>query len=159
MKKEKWLIMILTIVLLLVFFLPIPRGSLDDGGTRDYIALTYRIVDWNRISADGVYQKTRIYFGDDRKKTIDELWELEHTVVDEKFVATILEINGSSVLVEPIEGERERLSSDKITFGIDDLEKIDVKAGDLVEVTYTGVIMESYPAQIRAIRWKLLDVQ
>ena len=157
MKKKIWILIVAVTVLLAVLFVPIPKGSLDDGGTRDYIALTYRIVDWNRISADGVYEKTRIYFGSDRNKTIDELWELEFTDAEEKFVATILEINGSSVLVEPIEGELERLSSDKITFGIDKLEKIDVKAGSLVEVTYTGGIMESYPAQIRAIRWKLCN--
>ena len=55
MKKKIWILIVAVTVLLAVLFVPIPKGSLDDGGTRDYIALTYRIVDWNRISADGVY--------------------------------------------------------------------------------------------------------
>ncbi len=157
MKKKIWIPIVAVAVLLAVLFVPIPKGSLDDGGTRDYIALTYRIVDWNRISADGVYEKTRIYFGSDRNKTIDELWQLEYQNVEQKFIATIIEINGNSVLVEPVEGELEKLSSDKISFGIADLEKIDVEVGSVVQVTYKGDIMESYPAQIRATSWKLSD--
>lgn len=155
MKSKVWIPIVAVAVLLAVLFVPIPRGSLDDGGTRDYIALTYRIVDWNRIYADGVYEKTRLYFGNNRNKTIDELWQLEYPNVEEKFIATVLEINGSSVLVEPVEGEPERLSSDKISFGIADLEKIEATVGSVVKVTYKGGIMESYPAQVCATSWAL----
>lgn len=77
--------------------------------------------------------------------------------VEEIFIATVIEINGNSVLVEPLEEEPERYSSDQISFGIQDLEKIDVQVGSLVRVTYTGGIMESYPAQINATSWKLAD--
>lgn len=155
MKKKIWILIVAVTVLLAVLFVPIPKGSLDDGGTRDYIALTYRIVDWNRISADGVYEKTRIYFGSDRNKTIDELWRLECQNAEQKFIATIIEINGNSVLVEPVEGELEKLSSDKISFGIADLEKINVEVGSVVQVTYKGDIMESYPAKINAVSWQI----
>lgn len=155
MKKKKWIPIIAAVILLAILFVPIPRGSLDDGGTKDYIALTYRIVDWNRLSADGVYEKTCIYFGSDRNKSIDELWQMEYQNVEQKFVASILEINGKSVLVEPVLGEPERLSSDKISFGITDLERIDVEVGSVVQVTYKGGMMESYPAQIKAIAWEL----
>ena len=131
MKPKIWIPIIAVAVLLAILFIPISRGSLDDGGTREYIALTYRIVDWNRIYADGVYEKTRIYFGSDRNKSIDELWQQEYANVAESFVATILEINGDSVLVEPVEGEPERLSSDTISFGIADLEKIEIMPGSV----------------------------
>ena len=58
-------------------------------------------------------------------------------------------------MVEPVEGELEKLSSDKISFGISDLEKIDVEVGSVVQVTYKGDIMESYPAKINAVSWQI----
>ena len=47
MKKIKRSIIVILIVLAL--FLPIPTGLYDDGGTREYSALTYKIVDWNTM--------------------------------------------------------------------------------------------------------------
>lgn len=69
----------------------------------------------------------------------------------------ILEIRENSVLVEPLEGEDIRRSADQITFGISELEALSVKVGDTVEVTYTGGVMESYPAQIIALSWKIVE--
>ncbi len=74
------------ILLCAVLFTPIPLGTIEDGGTRVYLALTYRIVKWNRlygISEDGethaeVYQNTCVYFFPDNFKDIDELWKLKH---------------------------------------------------------------------------------
>lgn len=71
------------------------------------------------------------------------------------FLATVLEINGSTVLTEPVEGQPERASCDRISFGIEDLEKLEVTVGSVVKVTYQGGIMESYPAQIHAVHWEL----
>lgn len=73
------------------------------------------------------------------------------------FKATVLEISENSVEVCPISGEDELKSSDKITFNISNLEKFDLTVGSVVEIFYNGEIMESYPAQIKAIRWKLLE--
>ena len=73
------------------------------------------------------------------------------------FVAKILEVYDSSVLVQPVEGSPELRSADQITFGTKDLEKLDVAVGDWVEIFYGGEIMESYPAQIRATAWKRAD--
>ena len=73
---------IIIFTVLAVLFVPIPKAAFDDGGTREYVALTYKIVDWNKVSADGVYEKTCIYFGADRNKTIDELWELEKSGIE-----------------------------------------------------------------------------
>ena len=44
MKKKILIPIIIIVVLAAVLFLPIPQGSYDDGGTRDYNALTYKIV-------------------------------------------------------------------------------------------------------------------
>ena len=73
--KKAMIFTVLILILILVF--PIYRGSYDDGGTKEFVSPTYRIVDWNRISDSGVYEKTRIYFFEDMNKSIDELWEME----------------------------------------------------------------------------------
>lgn len=99
---------------------------------------------WYGIAADGV-QGNR-----DMKD-----WGAE--TGDESFTGKILEMNGDSVLVEPLEGEDIRRSADQIVFGISELEELDVNVGDIVEVTYTGSVMESYPAQIVAVAWEIVE--
>ena len=71
-------------------------------------------------------------------------------------MARVLECGEGWVLVEPLEGETERNSSNKITFSTGTLEDIPVTVGTKVEITYDGQIMESYPAQIRPISWHLV---
>ena len=85
--KKRIITIIIVILILLVLFLPIPRGTYKDGGTKDYCALTYRIVVWNRfvdeINEDGsvsetnTYHKTSIFWFPDNFKSIEELWEIE----------------------------------------------------------------------------------
>ena len=157
MKKKIW-VPIVIVVLLAVLFIPIPSGVYKDGGTKEYTALTYKIVDWNRmVGADSIYDATGVYFFPNNFKSIDSLWYYEEDKVEFSFVATILEMNGSIVCVEPVEGEEERLSSDKITFDVQYLGDIGAEVGSVVQVTYTGGIMESYPAQILAKSWKIAD--
>ncbi len=87
MKKRLWLITIIAVALLaLILFTPIPQGAYDDGGTRDYNALTYKIVKWNKITAavdetgetvHNTYKKTSVYWFPDNLKSIGELWKME----------------------------------------------------------------------------------
>lgn len=156
MKKKIW-IPIAVAALLAVLFVPLPQSAYDDGGTREYTALTYKIVAWNRLCADGVYDKTRIYFGSDRNLSVETLWEKEIDRVPHSFFATVLEINGDSVTVSPLEGEEEQSSGDKISFSKKGLENIGADVGSVVEITYTGGIMESYPAQITATGWRTAE--
>jgi len=84
MKKKIWIPIAAAVFLLAILFVPIPMGSYDDGGTREWVALTYKIVDWNRLTVQKgaestLYEKTRVYFGADKNKSIDELWEYEIT--------------------------------------------------------------------------------
>lgn len=86
MKKRRIITGFLIIALELVLFAPIPNGSYDDGGTREYTALTYKIVKWNSLSPthneDGsianidTYSGTSVYWFPNNFKSIDELWEL-----------------------------------------------------------------------------------
>lgn len=155
--KKKIRILLIILVSLVVLFVPIPTGTYKDGGTREYTSLTYKIVKWNRLTDGSSYNKTRVYFFPDNFKSIDSLWYLEEDNVEYSFVATILEINGDSVLVEPVEGEDELRSSDKIEFSASGLDNIGAEVGSVVQVTYTGEMMESYPAQINATGWIISD--
>ena len=155
MKKKIW---IPIIVILAILVIPIPTGVYKDGGTREYTALTYKIVNWNRLTdSGGIYQKTKVYFFPYNFKSIDGLWYYEEDEVEHSFVAPILEINGSSVIVEPAEDSAVFMSTGKVSFGTSDLEKIEVEVGSVVKVTYTGGVMESYPAQVHAKSWELLE--
>ncbi len=83
------------------------------------------------------------------------------------FVATVLEINQSSLLVEPAEGSAELSSADRIVAYVDEAIIMDsqgsevdistVKEGSQVIIYYDGMIAESYPAQIWSFRVELMD--
>ena len=158
MKKKKWNLFLAVLILAsVVLFVPIPSGPYNDGGTREYTALVYKIVDWSRQTSDGRYENSVIYFFPRNFMSIDELWTMEKDQTEQKFRAVILDLNGSAALVEPLENEDERRSSDKITFGLEGFEDIGAEIGSVVEITYTGGIMESYPAQIRVQSWNLSE--
>ena len=77
------------------------------------------------------------------------------------FNAKILEINasyinGTYVLVEPLEGEAILSISDRISFLSDDLNYIDVSAGDYITIHYDGFVEKSYPARIIVTGWAIL---
>jgi len=84
---KKRIMIAIIVVVLLVLFLPIPKGTCQDGGTRDYCALTYRIVVWNKLmvkeNEDGsareayTYHNTSVFWIPDNFKNIDELWKIE----------------------------------------------------------------------------------
>ncbi len=83
------------------------------------------------------------------------------------FVATVLENNQSSLLVEPVEGSVELSSADRIVVYVSDAIIIDpqgneinisvVEDGSQVVIYYDGSIAESYPAQIWRFRVQLMD--
>ena len=84
--KKKILITVLLAVLL-VLFIPVPGGTYKDGGTKDYKALAYRIVSWNRLTGDGgIFHKTSVYWFPKNFKGIDELWELERPETEGTYV-------------------------------------------------------------------------
>ncbi len=76
MKKKIW-IPIIAVIAAAIMLIPIPTGIYKDGGTREYTALTYKIVVWNHLTENGTYSKTKVYFFPDNFKSIDSLWELE----------------------------------------------------------------------------------
>ena len=155
MRKKIWIWLVTGLLLPAILFIPVRRGLYDDGGTREYIALTYKIVDWNRWTTDGVYEATKMYWFPSNFQSIDDLWAYEEQNLVHRFVATILELDSTIALVQPVEGEEERRSADKIHIGVAGLGDIGAQVGSEVEIYYTGGIMESYPAQIHAVKWEM----
>ncbi len=75
--KKRFIIIIIAAALIL--FVPVPTGRYKDGGTKEYTALTYKIVKWHRLSdAEGEYYiKTRVYPFPLNFRSVDALWERE----------------------------------------------------------------------------------
>ena len=162
--KKLW-ITVVVFLLLAVLFVPV-TGVMDDGGTKVYSALTYKVIKWHRLlgMGEGYYDATRVYVFPKNFKSVSDLWEAEGVdesaymkQEEESFLATVLEISVVSALVEPLEGEEERRSSDKIRFSVKGLEGTEVEPGDIVEIVYDGMIRESYPAGISVSSWKLSE--
>lgn len=77
------------------------------------------------------------------------------------FQANITQVSEGSILVVPVSGSGELNSSDKFSVHITDKTKLKDESGKkcdisalkqnmTVKITYNGMIMESYPAQINA---------
>ena len=143
------------LAVLTVLFVPYQTNALDDGGTTEYRALTYRVVKWKHITGDGIYEKTRVYFFGDLSKSIDELWEREEPNVEHRFVATVVEMTANTVLVKPMEYEWEYICSNRISFDASKLTDIGAAVGSVVQVTYRGAIRETHPAGIDVTGWEI----
>ena len=136
-------------------------------------------TNWNDISAYNMNKYIAVInyglINDDAKEVIEFIKTIniieDYTETDEnvdteqdgeqhEFVGTIIEASDSSIIVKPDEGTNERKSSDKIsmkitrpTNGTNDFYVV----GNKIKITYNGVIMESYPAQIVATRIELAN--
>lgn len=77
MKKKKWIIIPL-VILLIVLVIPFSVKTYWDGGTAEFTALTYKIVKWNRMYAHSdPYNKTKIYPFPMNFLSIGDLFEIE----------------------------------------------------------------------------------
>lgn len=73
------------------------------------------------------------------------------------FAATVLQVEDTRILVEPLEGEEILSSSDCFMVSITDVEDLpQLKEGYEIVITFDGFIRESYPAQITAAQIKPL---
>lgn len=80
---------------------------------------------------------------------------VQHVKYIHNMKARIIEANGSTLLLEPVAGENELRSADRITVDYASLELDESITAQFVEgavvmVGYDGYIAESYPAQITA---------
>ena len=75
------------------------------------------------------------------------------------FYGTIIESKDNNIIVEPREGENIRKSADKISIGLGEYSDVVYMVGTNVKITYDGTIMESYPAQVKAIKIELKSAE
>ena len=69
-----------------------------------------------------------------------------------QFEATILEVHDAHFLVEPSKDSQEARSSDKIVVSTQNADPaVQWQVGDLIVITYDGIIMETYPAQLHQV--------
>ena len=140
----------------------------DDGGSGTYYGLGYKVNIQKTISAEygPTLLKVEMYMFNTFivgavADTNNDIIEEENKNTEEgqyEFIATIIKANDNSIVVEPEKGTRERKSSDKISIGItrptNETNDFYV-VGNKIKITYNGVIMESYPAQINATKIEL----
>ena len=75
MKKK---ILIVCAILLLILVVPMPIAKMKDGGSKEYRALTYKVIAWHTWDKeDKPFVKTCVYFFPDNRLSVDELFELE----------------------------------------------------------------------------------
>ncbi len=96
MKKRLKYWIIAAVLLFAILFVPIPKSAARDGGSREYTALTYKIVDWNRIVGKYKHTDTSIYWFPNNFKSIDKLWALEEDTLIKDFTAAE---NSASVIL------------------------------------------------------------
>ena len=83
--KKKTKIIVIIVILLLILFVPVPQGTLEDGGSKVYAALTYKVVDWVYINEDNSRgYDTSVYWFPDNFKNINELREMHIASVTDK---------------------------------------------------------------------------
>ena len=158
--KKVWKILLLMAALAGVVALMLIPGKevrLDDGGSHYRKSLLRMEAEWFYVTTTGDQTISRVYWFPDTLKSANKLWEEARTDLKPQFIATVLEVRDNSVLVKLDETSAKKYGSDQITFNIANLEKINVQAGSRVKVTFGGEVMESYPAQIVATGWELLE--
>ena len=69
---------------------------------------------------------------------------------DHFFKAEIIEMSEKALVIKPLDEYSESRSSDKISIP-NWFAKDSVKVGDIIGISYDGVILESYPAQLSKI--------
>lgn len=75
------------------------------------------------------------------------------------FYGKVIESKQNYIIVEPNEGEEIRKSADKISVGLGEYNDAIYEVGTNVKITYTGYVMESYPAQVDAIKIELKSAE
>lgn len=137
-----------------IFCFKNPAGAINDGGTIEYFGLGYKVIDFNTL---GGYDEIKIgtWFMkyedfNEEKKDIENKKRLEEIEKQNypTFLGKIIESNSTYIIVEPFENEEVRRSADKIYISLGENNDSVYEVGANVKITYTGFILETYPAKI-----------
>lgn len=102
--------------------------------------IIYKTIEKDVMDRESFNYKTSV------NGSIDTVSHDEHS-----FHGKIVEVTSSYLIVEPNENEDERKSSDKFHIELKN-DSNNYEVGDIVKITYEGMINESYPAQIKTTR-------
>ena len=104
----------------------------------------YLYVDKKKYNTDELVETGRLVFKNNTIQ-IEGFSNEAHQV----FQAEILEIHGGHYLVKPVEGSWELNSADRIEVPVRNAHPSpEPEIGDVIEIEYSGEILETYPAQI-----------
>ena len=104
----------------------------------------YLYVDKRKYNTDELVETGRLVFKNNSIQ-IEGFSNEAHQV----FQAEILEIHGSHYLVKPVEGSWELNSADRIEVPVRNAHPSpEPEIGDVIEIEYSGEILETYPARI-----------
>ena len=104
----------------------------------------YLYVDKRKYNTDELVETGRLVFKDNTIQ-IEGFSNEAHQV----FQAEILEIHGGHYLVKPVEGSWELNSADRIEVPVRNAHPSpEPEIGDVIEIEYSGEILETYPARI-----------
>ena len=123
--------------------------ELSDRGCFDFTlrfneADGYLYVDKKKYNTDELVDTGRLVFKNNTIQ-IEGFSNEAHQV----FQAEILEIHGGHYLVKPVEGSWELNSADRIEVPVRNAHPSpEPEIGDVIEIEYSGEILETYPAQI-----------
>ena len=123
--------------------------ELSDRGCFDFTlrfneADGYLYVDKKKYNTDELVETGRLVFKNNTIQ-IEGFSNEAHQV----FQAEILEIHGSHYLVKPVEGSWELNSADRIEVPVRNAHPSpEPEIGDVIEIEYSGEILETYPARI-----------
>lgn len=134
------------------------RQSINDAPVnKDFITIN--------INCDGAAGTTLFYYVDKGTEYVEQPYQgiykpapalgdcitemlssANNTPLTITFQASVIEKSKDSIIVKPVDGSLELDSADK--FHLSNEENLELQIGDLVEISYNGEIMESYPAQL-----------
>ena len=107
----------------------------------------YLYVDKRKYNTDELVETGRLVFKNNSIQ-IEGFSNEAHQV----FQAEILEIHGGHYLVKPVEGSWELNSADRIEVPIRNVHPSpEPEIGDVIEIEYSGEILETYPARITEV--------
>ena len=107
----------------------------------------YLYVDKKKYNTDELVETGRLVFKNNCIQ-IEGFSNEAHQV----FQAEILEIHGGNYLVKPVEGSWELSSADRIVVPISNAHPSpEPEIGDVIEIEYSGEILETYPARITEV--------
>lgn len=134
----------------------IPRCGTMDGNITSTVSEGQIPTEDNQANFEGAkgYQYAR-------ENTIEIPTEEGWRIFEAKtysFCGTIKQVEQNLFFVEPDEGEEIRKSADKIMVGKLKLDtNVKFEVGERVKIIYDGDVMETYPAQIKAISYESLS--